>query len=91
MAEDVDAVLARGHAAQVLLGNETFNVVCDDLVKIAAFKWLATNEREIREREELHSQVRAIEALRGELKSRADAAVKVQSDLTRAEKRKREI
>lgn len=91
MAEDTDAILARGHAAQVLLGNETFNAVCEDLLKIAAVRWLATNEREIREREELHSQVRAIEALRGELQARASNAAKVKADSARAEKRMKAI
>lgn len=91
MKEPVDVVLQRGQSAQLLLNHETFNLVCDDLVKTAAIRWLATNEREIREREELHNGVRAIQALRAELQLRIDAATKTQADLDRQERRKKEI
>lgn len=81
----------RAHAAQTLLDNETFNAVLNEMLAHGYGRWLVTNEREIREREEMHAHVRAIAALRAELKERVDAAKKLDADERRKEQRKKEI
>lgn len=91
MHDEIGDTLNRGHAAETLLQNETFNAVCEDILKIAAVRWLATDETETVKREQLHNGVRAIQALRAELQERADAATKVQADLDKQERRRKEI
>ncbi len=84
-----DEIIARGHAAQALLGNETFNVICEDILTGRAAHWLAETDPE--KREALWVEVRAIHSLRDELKARIDAARKAQSDIDMREKRRTEI
>ncbi len=91
MKDNPQVILQRGHAAQSLLGSDIFNGVCEDIIQANFGRWLVTNEREIREREEMHGLVRAIQALRAELTARVDAAAKQEADDRRAEKRKTEI
>ncbi len=91
MPDSVEIILQRGHAAQTLLDHETFNGVCEDLLRTAAIQWVATGEHESSAREQLHSRVRGINAVRAELQARIDDAKKTQADLDRAERRKKEI
>ena len=77
--------------AQQLLDNSTFSAVLNEMLAHGYSQWLATNEREIREREELHGRVRAIAAIREELKTRVDAGKKLEADDARKVKRSKEI
>ena len=86
-----DQIAERGASAQMLLDNSTFNSVLNDILARGYGQWLATNEREIREREEFHARVRAIQGIRDELKQRVDSAAKQAADQARREQRKREI
>jgi len=86
-----EQISERAAAAQTLLDNVTFNAVLEEMLAIGYGKWLATNEREVREREELHMRVRAIAAIRDELQERVDAAKKMADDMRRKERRAKEI
>jgi len=86
-----EQISERGAAAKTLLGNDTFNAVLNEMLAHGYGQWLATNEREIREREEMHAKIRAIQAIRDELRQRVDAATKQTADLARREQRKKEI
>jgi hypothetical protein len=84
-----DETIARGSAAQVLLANETFNVICEDILTGRAAHWLAETDPE--KREALWIEVRAIHSIRDELKARIDAAKKAQSDIDARDRRAKEI
>ena len=50
--------IARGHAAEQLLINETFNAVCEDILRERSVHWLAETDAE--KCEVLHVDVRVI-------------------------------
>lgn len=72
-----EAVLARGRAAEALLGNTALTEVLDDLAEDAIARWRQTPTRDIDGRELLYAQISAVDGLRATLLMRLEHAVAV--------------
>lgn len=86
-----DDIIRRGKAAEILLADVTFNAVMTEISAHLAIAWMATEENEIREREQMYKRAMAVDELRTELKNRRDDYVKLQAHLEVLEKRKKAI
>jgi len=89
--EEFDEINRRGRAAEQLLGSDTLRSVFNELLERDTKRWIATNEREIREREECHMRIRAVQAIFDELNGRIDAMVKANREAERKEQLRKVI
>ena len=73
-------VIARGVAAERLLNDPVLKAALDEIQTTAVEMWLASKPSEADRREELFRQVKAIELLRGKLRSYRGAALVRQAE-----------
>ena len=86
-----EEIIRLGLSAQLLLENPTFVAVMNEIATGLAIRWAATKPGEIKQREDMHLLLQGINSVRDELRYRVEAKVKAESDVARAERRKKEI
>lgn len=86
-----EEIIRRGQSAELLLNNPTFITVMNEIATGLAVRWAATKPDEIKKREDMHLLLQGINSVRDELRYRVEAKVKAETEVTRQERRKKEI
>lgn len=88
MSEDtLEAVLARGRAAEALLNNEALSEALETLATDAINRWRDTSARDLDGREILYAHISAIDGLKALLTSRFEQAKALAFEAERKQQR----